>query len=156
MFKKATIIYLVKKSGNKITDICLAMKKRGFGEGKWNGAGGKLEENETFEEAAKRELFEELGVKAKKLSDVAEIKFNFKDKPEWNQNVHVFLCTDWENQPQESEEMKPKWFKVENIPYDEMWPADRTFIPLILDGKNIKATFSLVDNKIIETEIEEI
>lgn len=34
--------------------ILLGMKKRGFGVGKWNGFGGKIEENETTEEGAKR------------------------------------------------------------------------------------------------------
>ena len=34
--------------------ILLGMKKRGFGSGKWNGFGGKVEPNETIEEAAKR------------------------------------------------------------------------------------------------------
>ena len=34
--------------------ILLGMKKRGFGSGKWNGFGGKVEPNETIEDAAKR------------------------------------------------------------------------------------------------------
>lgn len=34
--------------------ILLGMKKRGLGSGKWNGFGGKVEPNETIEEAAKR------------------------------------------------------------------------------------------------------
>lgn len=36
--------------------VLIGMKKRGFGEGRWNGFGGKVQENETIEEAAKREL----------------------------------------------------------------------------------------------------
>ena len=39
--------------------ILLAMKKRGFGVGKWNGCGGKLKDNERLEDAAIRELQEE-------------------------------------------------------------------------------------------------
>ena len=34
--------------------ILLGMKKRGFGEGKWNGFGGKVKEGETIEDALKR------------------------------------------------------------------------------------------------------
>ena len=34
--------------------VLLGMKKRGFGEGRWNGFGGKVEEDETIEEAAIR------------------------------------------------------------------------------------------------------
>ena len=35
-------------------DILLGYKKRGFGAGKWNGFGGKVEIAETIEDAAKR------------------------------------------------------------------------------------------------------
>jgi 8-oxo-dGTP pyrophosphatase MutT (NUDIX family) len=31
--------------------LLLALKKRGFGPGKWNGYGGKIEEGETIEQA---------------------------------------------------------------------------------------------------------
>lgn len=38
----ATLCYLLKDD-----QVLLAMKKRGFGEGKWNGPGGKVEKGET-------------------------------------------------------------------------------------------------------------
>ena len=41
--------------------VLLGMKKRGFGAGKWNGFGGKLEAGETVVEAAAREVREECG-----------------------------------------------------------------------------------------------
>lgn len=34
--------------------ILLGMKKRGFGAGRWNGFGGKLQAGETVEQAARR------------------------------------------------------------------------------------------------------
>lgn len=34
--------------------ILLGMKKRGFGVGRWNGFGGKVEPNETIVEGARR------------------------------------------------------------------------------------------------------
>ncbi len=42
--------------------ILLCMKKRGFGEGKWNGAGGKQVDWETIEQTAIREFLEETWV----------------------------------------------------------------------------------------------
>jgi 8-oxo-dGTP pyrophosphatase MutT (NUDIX family) len=45
--------------------ILLGMKKRGFGEGRWNGFGGKVEEGETIVEAAIREMKEESGLTVK-------------------------------------------------------------------------------------------
>ena len=42
--------------------LLLGMKKQGFGSGKYNGFGGKVEMGETVEEAAKREVVEEVGI----------------------------------------------------------------------------------------------
>lgn len=36
------------------SQILLGMKKRGFGQGKWNGFGGKIEQGETIAEGAVR------------------------------------------------------------------------------------------------------
>ena len=57
--KLSTLCFLLRDG-----QILLAMKKRGFGEGKWNGAGGKVNAGETVEHAAVRELREEVGVLA--------------------------------------------------------------------------------------------
>jgi ADP-ribose pyrophosphatase YjhB (NUDIX family) len=61
--------------------VCLAMKKRGFGEGNWNGYGGKLEEGESIKDAAVRELNEESGVSVlvEHLDQVAVAEFLFED-----------------------------------------------------------------------------
>jgi len=48
--------------------ILLGMKKRGHGEGKWNGFGGKVEEGETIEEATRRETKEESGVEVEEIN----------------------------------------------------------------------------------------
>ena len=42
--------------------ILFGLKKRGFGKGKLVGVGGKVDANETVEEAAIRETEEEIGV----------------------------------------------------------------------------------------------
>ncbi len=56
--RQSTLVFVF----NPENQILLAMKKRGFGEGKWNGAGGKVEEGETIVQAASRELREETGI----------------------------------------------------------------------------------------------
>jgi hypothetical protein len=35
--RNVSLLFLVKKTDGKISEICLAMKKRGFGMGRWNG-----------------------------------------------------------------------------------------------------------------------
>src|SRR6185436_20735723 len=108
--KNATLVFLIKLKNKKITDICLAMKKRGFGVNRWNGTGGKVKENEKIEEAARRETKEEIGVIVDDLNKVGELFFFFSNNPAWDQLVHVYFCKSWSGEPAESEEMKPQWF----------------------------------------------
>jgi mutator protein MutT len=130
--------------------ILLGMKKRGFGSGKWNGFGGKVNENETIEDAAKRELYEETEIIAKNIVKVGEIKFIFPYQEEWNQLVHIFLVKEWEGTPKETEEMKPRWFDISEIPFDTMWQDDKFWLLKVLDGKRISAEFTFgEDNETI-------
>jgi len=119
--------------------VLLAMKKRGFGAGKWNGYGGKVDGKESPRTAAARELKEESGLSAAEhtLEQAALVRFYFDGSQLFE--CHVFLVRDWEGEPRESEEMKPRWFPVSQLPFGEMWVADSKWIPLILAGKKLEA-----------------
>ena len=144
--RQATLCFLIKD--NK---ILLAMKKRGFGMGKLNGVGGKKDANETIEEAAKREAFEEIGVSINKMHRVATIDFYFPSDKKLELQVSVFFADSWEGEPLESEEMAPQWFDIDKIPYDKMWVDDIKWLPVVLEGKKIEACFILSDNDTIQT-----
>jgi mutator protein MutT len=143
ILKQATLIFLIKKSDLGIQEICLAMKKRGFGINKWNGVGGKVEAGETIEQSAIRETKEEISVVIKDISKVAELTFYFSDNPDWNQIVHVYFTENWEGDPVESEEMKPQWYTIDSIPYENMWPDDIFWLPEVIKGQKLKASFTL-------------
>jgi len=136
--------------------ILLGMKKRGFGVGRWNGFGGKLSEGETIEDAAKRELIEEAGIELVDWNKVGVIDFEFKGNPEILQ-VHIFKVNNFLGEPIESEEMKPQWFDISEIPFKEMWPDDFYWMPLFLSGKKFKGKFIFGGNGVIlEKELIEV
>ncbi|MBI4017398.1 MAG: 8-oxo-dGTP diphosphatase [Candidatus Aenigmarchaeota archaeon] len=144
-----TLCLLVRGDGHK-REILLGMKKRGFGQGKWNGFGGKVQDGEGIIDAAKREVLEEAGVRVDGLEKMAIIDFSFPYKPEWDNRVHVFLTKVFEGEPVESEEMKPQWFSVTKIPYDRMWTPDTHWIPRVLGGEKIHASFTFKEGEQVD------
>lgn len=143
--------------------ILLGMKKRGFGEGRWNGFGGKLEEGESVESAAMRELWEEVGIKTDKLDKAGIMEFTFQSDPDKILEVHIFKINDFTGEPEESEEMKPQWFKFSEIPFHQMWSDDEQWFPFLLLGKLFKGKFhfdrpsdSLYSAKIITQDLFEV
>lgn len=128
--------------------ILLGRKKRGFGVSKWNGFGGKLEKGETFRQCAVRELWEETGLQAKgeDLELVGLLDFRFLAAPELNHLGYVYFVRSYEGIITETEEMEPKWFSAESLPYEQMWKGDKTWIPLLLTGKRIKGTVTFSED----------
>ncbi len=148
-------MFLVKKDGETVTDICLAMKKRGFGAGRYNGVGGKVEGEETIEDAVKREAHEEIGVAVTEITKFGELTFIFPHKEDWNQLVHVYLAYVWQGDVVETEEMNPTWFKVSDIPYNDMWPDDIFWLPKVLEGDKIQGRFVFAEGDVImENHVE--
>ena len=136
--------------------ILLGMKKRGHGVGKWNGFGGKVEKGETIEEATKREIKEEAGVEVEKINKLGVLDFVYQDGS-GNMEVHIFQTKEFTGNPIESEEMKPRWFDVNEIPYNQMWSDDKYWLPMFLNGKNFKGKFSFNEaNEITDYSLLEL
>ncbi|KAI5856812.1 hypothetical protein BZA05DRAFT_415538 [Tricharina praecox] len=119
--------------------VLLGYKKRGFGIGKYNGFGGKVEAGETLAGSAARELHEESGIVCSEeqlahhavllLETVAEGKeAEMEMVKEKVLEIHVFVCTQWEGEVEETDEMRPQWFAPEDLPLDDMWEETRIWM----------------------------
>ncbi len=134
--KVCTLLFL-----RRDNQLLLAMKKRGFGSGRYNGVGGKIEPGETIEQAAVRECQEEIEVTPAHLEKVAYLEFSFPDGTT-DMIGHVFICDTWQGEPTETEEMAPQWFDETEIPYAQMWQDDIIWLPAVLQGKKLRCNFT--------------
>ena len=136
--------------------ILLGMKKCGFGKGRWNGFGGKVKKGESIEEAAKRELFEEAGLTVKNIQRLGIVDFGWQDKTD-DLEVHIFKASNFSGEPIESNEMSPKWFNINEIPFNSMWQDDKHWLPLFLENKKFRGRF-VFDNldNILDYSLNEV
>lgn len=152
MATNATICYLVK--GNKI--LLQKKSKELFGGGNWNGPGGKIKENETPLEGVKREVLEEIGVKISNPEQLGFLKFFKGDEPFFN--CHVFITKDFEGEPKSGREGIVKWFELNEIPFDQMWPDDKFWMHLLFKGKKFEGDFHFDEslNEVVDYKLKVI
>lgn len=143
----ATLMFVIRDG-----QILLIHKKRGFGKGKINGPGGKLEPGETARECAIRETQEELCITPTGVEFVGELHFQFTD----NNSIHgyVYTATGYEGTPTETDEADPIWCPIDNLPFDRMWEDDSTWFPHMLEGRPFSARYIFDDDRMLDAVID--
>lgn len=134
--------------------VLLIEKKHGVGEGFYNGPGGKVEPGETPHETVVREVREETSLRVSEPEKMGELEFIFGEEP--FMFVHVFRALDFTGEPEESPEARPEWFEIEAVPYDEMWPDDRYWLPDLFEGETFAGTmyFDAEGDELLDWDLE--
>jgi len=129
----------------RLGEVLLARKVKELIIGYLTGHGGKQELGETIRQTAVRELFDETGkgviVKPEKLHRRAVIYFHNrnKDGTRFIIKVHVYVAWWWEGEPKATDEMaEPSWFPDGNLPFEQMPPGDRYWLPQIMADKDVE------------------
>ena len=123
----ATVLYVIHE-----WKILLIRKKRGIGAGKINAPGGRIEKGESGLACAVRETEEETGITPCNVQEGGELCFHFVTG--FSMKVTVFTANAFQGAIHETEEALPIWYTINKIPYDEMWAADRLWLPAVVEG----------------------
>ncbi|MBT2385301.1 8-oxo-dGTP diphosphatase [Streptomyces sp. ISL-11] len=131
-------------------DVLLGRKKRGFGAGNVVGLGGHVEPGETPLRAAVRELAEEssLVVAEADLLQAARLVFRFPARPDYDQEVAVFLTDKAEGTVRECDEIAPAWYPVDELPLDAMWDDAKHWLAEVLAGRRVEGEFVFADDNV--------
>ncbi|WP_440763645.1 8-oxo-dGTP diphosphatase [Natronorubrum sp. DTA7] len=122
-------------------EVLLIEKRRGLGEGWYNGPGGKLEADETPRECAVRETREEVGLEIdpESLEKAGELTVLLDG--ERHTFCHVYRTRSFAGEPTPTEEARPEWVAVDDVPYDQMWADDQFWLPGVLEGETVVGEF---------------
>lgn len=96
---------------------------------KWEFPGGKVEENESPQEALKREIREELECEVKIENKLCEFEYDY---PDFKLEMDLYLCELKEgNEPKALEHNQIKWISPDEIDTLDWIEADLKILPLI-------------------------
>lgn len=142
-----SVVYFV-RPGVRGDEVLLGEKLTGLGVGKVVGPGGKQESGETPVETAVREVYEEVGliVTPEDLIPLARITYPFVGRPELSQRSHAFMVRQWSGELRSSTEISPTWWAAEELPLDRMWSDAVLWLPRVLAGWFVEATFEIGDS----------
>jgi 8-oxo-dGTP diphosphatase len=156
MVYRVCVTYLLREVEGR-TEVLLGRKKTGLGVGYHVGLGGKLEGDETPVAAAVREIAEEARVEVHPadLEARGELLYLFPHRPAWSQRSSVFVTRRWSGEPVETDELDPAWHDLAALPLDDMWDDARRWLPQVLVGGQIAATYTFgADLATVEAEAD--
>lgn len=103
--------------------------------GKYNGLGGKVEDNEDVLTGIRREIREEAGIECGAMQLRGTISWPYFGRNGEHWFGLIFLVQTFEGTPYpRNPEGDLRWVDVDRIMELPMWDGDRHFLPLVFDG----------------------
>lgn len=149
--KFATLCYI--RKNNQTLMLHRVKKKNDMHKGKWNGLGGKLEDGETPEECAIREIKEEAGLDAKNPQLKGILTFPAFDGFEtWY--VFLFLITEFSGELIESTEGNLEWIDNDKLFDLHLWEGDKIFMQWLNQEGFYSAKFMYDNGRLVDYTYE--
>ncbi len=168
-FTEAVVFYLI-KGGLVILGRRLKVSNN-LGHNLISGIGGKVEPEDVgqIEKTLIREFIEEIGTfvdsttgesscvfRPLKWEYRGKVTFLYPHKPSKDMKVEVFVITEWEGEPVETEAIRPEGpFRYEDIPYHEMWADNRLWLPNVLAGQIVNIIIMYDENGVVVEQLWE-
>lgn len=134
--QSTTLCYVLNNRGG----VLLIKKKKGLGQGKYNGPGGKIEKGESPEKAAAREVKEETGINVLDIEPRGFIEF-VTEGLGFDGRCYIFVSKKYDGVLCETDEARPHWVEISRVPCGNMWEDDQHWLKKVLLGGNVKMRF---------------
>lgn len=108
--------------------------------GRLNGPGGKIAYGETATAAIRREVREETGLRLETVRPAGVLDLRFGNPPSQLLEVQVFTADHYAGRPRGGREGALRWYDLQRLPFDDLWPDMRYWLPLVLAGGEVNGT----------------
>ncbi|MFC3298862.1 8-oxo-dGTP diphosphatase [Arthrobacter agilis] len=146
-YRRVVLCFLV-RPGPGGHEVLLGLKRTGFGAGRLVALGGKIDGPESALDAAVREVEEESGIRLvpAAVREAGRISWSFPAHPAWNMAATLFTADDVGQPPAASDEIDPRWYAVDDLPWPDMWKDAPHWIPAVLAGRRVDAHIVMADD----------
>ena len=133
--KNITVVAAATLHNNK---VLITQRSKGSLKGLWELPGGKIEPNETHEEALVREIEEELLFTIQPHTFLETIEYQY---PDFHLTMHVYICSIENGTPSLTEHSSMMWVSAHELENIKWLPAD---IALVEPLKNYLINYSSI------------
>lgn len=116
----------------KEDSVLVAQRQKGEFAGMWEFPGGKIESDETHEQALQREILEELNLPISVDQFFMTIKYQY---PSFHLTMHCYLCTALQLKFENLEHSEVRFVQFGDLPNMNWIPADVEVVEKLLKKK---------------------
>ncbi|MBC8163938.1 MAG: 8-oxo-dGTP diphosphatase [Roseiflexaceae bacterium] len=129
----ATLAYILSPDGQQVLMIHRNARPDDLHFGKYNGLGGKLEPNEDVLTSVRREVREEAGIEAERLTLRGTVSWpGFAGDEDWF--AFIFRVDTWSGEPATTNhEGELAWVPIDRLQELNLWDSDRLWLGMVFD-----------------------